>query len=134
MTYATTRLNHGTRAWPALGLLAAALVSGHAARADDGDLRRQIIGSWGQDASCNSGRITFREDGTVSMVETRASGPTSMEGRYAIGDGSITLTDSTGKTLDTSPIQITGSEMAVRSENGRNRTVVRCSNAAGPSR
>lgn len=130
------------RAWLILGVLAAATLASSvqpARAADDSDLRRALVGSWGRDAECKNGRVTFRPDGV--MVDEDGS---PAQGRYAVENGiistvggwrgSIRTKDFTGR------LTISGDEMAVQvlTVGGENveqsLKLVRCGPSAGPVR
>ncbi|MCB1500882.1 MAG: hypothetical protein KDK07_14005 [Bauldia sp.] len=74
---------------------AAVLLAGSASlalAATDEELRSQIVGSWGQDASCGTGRLTFNADGTFTLARPDRS----QGGTWSIAGGMLSGTASDG--------------------------------------
>lgn len=81
--------------------------------ATDDELRQQILGSWGQDADCARGALTFNDDGTYSVVMT---GDEAETGTWTISDGILT-----GSDQPTSKVTIDGDSLALGDPDGGTR-------------
>ncbi len=100
--------------------LALAASASLALAATDEELRQQILGSWGQDADCADGALTFGADGTYTIVRTDDD-PES--GTWSIAGGVITATDQRDST-----VTIEGDKLMLGDPAGgpRNETFNRC--------
>jgi hypothetical protein len=71
-------------------LLVLALLSGMtavAAAPSDDVIRQKIVGSWGQSATCEEGRLSFNADG--SFTSEGDNPDSAVAGTYAIADGRL---------------------------------------------
>jgi hypothetical protein len=83
--------------------------------ATDDELKQQIVGAWGQDETCSSGSLTFREDGTFTFAQpdsdpsggtwsiangvlsgTRDGGGQQPDATIVFADGKMTMTETEG--------------------------------------
>lgn len=94
----------------AAAFLALAGWASFALAATDEELREQLAGSWGQDLTCSTGRLTFNPDGTFSLARpdrnetgtwqitggtltgTTADGSARPEVTISFGDGTLAMT------------------------------------------
>lgn len=96
----------------ATALVLGASVSFALAASDD-ELRQQILGSWGQDAACAQGALTFNADGTYSVVMT---GDDPETGTWAISGGILT-----GSDQPSAKVAIDGDSLALSDPDGGTR-------------
>jgi hypothetical protein len=89
--------------------------------ATDADLRDQIVGAWGQDASCGTGKLTFNADGTFAL-----SRPDRNEtGTWQIAGGMLTGIASDGTARPEVGVSFDGEAMNF-AMGPRTDTFVRC--------
>jgi hypothetical protein len=67
-----------------LSALALAASVSFAFAATDDELRDQIVGAWGQDATCSTGSLSFNADGTFAFAQPGAD---PVSGTWSIADG-----------------------------------------------
>jgi len=98
---------------PALTILLVAASASFAHAATDEELRQQIVGAWGQDATCSTGSLSFAADGTFTFARpgldpqagtwsvaggllsgARADGSAQPEAAISFADGKLTLAES----------------------------------------
>ena len=71
---------------PVLVLLPLIMPMSAAQAATDAELGARIVGAWGQDGACLSGRLTFEADGTFTLTQ----GARTETGHWTIRDGALT--------------------------------------------
>ena len=100
--------------------LAFAASASLALAATDEELKRQILGSWGQHAECADGALTFNADGTFTIVMGDDDPET---GTWSIADGVLT-----GSDQPTSTVTIDGDRLSLGDPEGGSRveTFNRC--------
>ena len=76
----------------AIAILAFTSSASLALAATDEELRLQIAGSWGQDLTCSTGRLTFNPDGTFALTRPDRN----EAGTWQIAGGTLTGTTSDG--------------------------------------
>jgi len=98
--------------------LALAASASLALAATDDELKQQIVGSWGQDAECAEGALTFAADGTFSLVRP---GDDDETGTWEITDGVLTGTSSDGGEQPASSVTIDGDTLSLGAPDGGSR-------------
>ncbi len=89
--------------------------------ATDDELRDQIAGSWGQDASCSSGSLTFREDGTFGFTRPGAE---PISGTWSITDGILKGTRDGGDAQPDATVSFADGTMSMTEAGDPQRTAV----------
>ena len=69
------------------GLALASTLTAAFATTPDDVIRQKIVGSWGQSAACEEGRLTFNADGTFTSAGRNSDNDVS--GTYAIDQGRL---------------------------------------------
>ena len=109
----------------ALALLIAAPALAHAAT--DADLKKQLVGRWGETAACTDSVLIFKEDGTFSSDNGDDDPDNDMNGTYEIKDGMMT-----GKAEDRDmpavSLRFEGTDKVLLEADGKTTdTLIRCS-------
>ena len=112
----------------ALALLIAAPAMAHAAT--DDELKKQLVGRWGETAACTESVLDFRADGTFTMASGGDDPDSDMAGTYDIKNGVLT-----GKAEDrdmpTVTLRFEGTDKVYLEADGKTTdTLVRCSGDA----
>ena len=112
----------------ALALLIAAPAVAHAAT--DDELKKQIVGRWGETAACTDSVLIFKEDGTFSSDNNDDDPDNDMNGTYEIKDGKMT-----GKAEDRDmpavSLRFEGPDKVFLEAEGKTTdALIRCSDAA----
>jgi len=102
----------------ALVLAASAAV---ALAASDAELREAIVDSWGQDAACSTGTLTFNADGTFALARPDRN----ETGTWAIAGGMLTGTTSDGSTRPEVEVSFEADAMSFKNRSGEDK-FVRC--------
>ena len=105
----------------ALATLALAASASFAFAATDAELSAQIVGTWGQDATCSTGTLTFNADGTFSLARPSRNDA----GTWEIADGVLTGTASDGNSRPAMTVSFENDTLGMTST-GRTDTFVRC--------
>lgn len=105
----------------ATALLALAASVSCAFAATDDELRRDIIGAWGQDAVCSTGSLTFREDGTFAFAQP---GVDPVTGTWSISDGVLKGTRDSGGDQPDATISFTDGKMSMTEAGDSQRTAI----------
>jgi len=103
-------------------ILALACSASFALAATDEELRQQIEGSWGQDLTCSTGRLTFNADGSFILARPDR-GET---GTWQIAGGVMTGTTSDGSSRPEVTISFGDGTLAMTSGD-HTETLSRCS-------
>ncbi|MBN9009904.1 MAG: hypothetical protein J0H63_07115 [Rhizobiales bacterium] len=98
--------------------------------AGDDDLKKQIVGRWGETAACTDSVLIFKEDGTFSSDNNDDDPDNDMTGTYVIKDGVLT-----GKSEDRDMPAVTlrfdgPDKVSFESDGKTTDTLIRCSDAA----
>jgi hypothetical protein len=106
----------------AAAILALASSASLALAATDEELRQQIAGSWGQDPTCSTGRLTFNTDGTFTLGRPDRN----ETGTWQIAGGMLTGVVSDGSSRPEVTISFGDGTLAMTSGD-RTETLSRCS-------
>jgi uncharacterized protein (TIGR03066 family) len=112
----------------ALALLIAVPAVAHAAT--DADLKKQLLGRWGETAACTESVLTFKDDGSFTMQSGSEDPDSDMAGTYEIKNGVLT-----GRAEDRDMPAVTlrfeGTDKVYLEADGKTTdTLVRCSSDA----
>ena len=72
---------------PALAFLLASVVA--ASATSDDDLRKMIVGTWGDSSDCAKGVLVFNSDGTFLSRDNSTDANDELKGTYEISDGKL---------------------------------------------
>jgi hypothetical protein len=89
--------------------------------ATDDELKQQIVGAWGQDETCSTGSLTFREDGTFTFVQP---GSEPSGGTWSIADGVLSGTRDGGGKQPDATIAFADGNMTMTETEGSERAAV----------
>ncbi len=119
------------RALPlALALLIAGPVVAHAAT--DDELRKQIVGRWGETAECQGSVLVFNEDGSFLSDNLDGDPENDMKGTFAIKGGVLTGHADESDMPEVS-IRFEGTDKLFFEAGGKaTDTLIRCSADAAP--
>lgn len=106
-----------------LVLAALTAVAAPAFAASDDDLRKAIIGTWGNTPACDDQELVFRADGTFTMHS--ASDPNDEQGTYQISGGHLTGS-SGGNAMPDMVVQYDGKTLAFQDPSGDSEPVNPC--------
>jgi hypothetical protein len=87
--------------------LALAVSTAVAFAASDAELREAIVGSWGQDATCSTGTLTFNTDGTFTLIRPDRN----ETGTWSIAGGMLTGIASDGSARPEVGVSVEGDAM-----------------------
>lgn len=91
--------------------------------ATDDELRQQIVGAWGQDATCSTGAVAFLADGSFTFSQP---GKDAQTGTWAIDAGILTGSMAGADSPD-ARVDITDAGMTIAEiESGKTTTLLRC--------
>jgi hypothetical protein len=116
---------------PTIALLAAAAAASPAAlAATDDDLKRQIVGEWGDTAECKNGTLAFTAEGTFTL---KGTGPDEvLMGTFTVVDGKLN-----GETpvfvMPEAAVSFTGETMILDEGNGSKASLVHCTPGEPPA-
>jgi len=103
--------------------LALAVSASLASAATDDELRQQIVGAWGQDATCSTGALGFAADGTFTFSQP---GKDAQLGTWAIAGGILTGSMA-GETSPDARVDITDAGLTIAEiDGGQTTTLLRC--------
>ena len=97
-------------------------ISGASAATDD-DLRKAIVGTWGNTTACNDEELTFRADGT--FTSHTADSPTDANGTYQINGGHLTGTIGSTPMPDVA-LLYDGTNIAMQQDDGTKNPMNAC--------
>lgn len=119
------------RATPlSLAFLIAGSALAHAAT--DDELRKQIVGRWGETAACEGSVLVFNEDGSFLSDNLDNDPDNDMKGTYAIKDGVLTGS-AEDRDMPEVSIRFEGTDKLFFEAGGKSTdTLIRCSAAAAP--
>jgi uncharacterized protein (TIGR03066 family) len=112
----------------ALALLIAAPALAHAAT--DDDLKKQLIGRWGETAACTDSVLTFKEDGSFTMQSGDDDPDSDMAGTYQIKNGVMTG-QAEDRDMPAVTLRFEGTDKVFLESDGKTTdTLIRCSEDA----
>lgn len=105
----------------AIAVVALTASATFALAATDDELRKDIVGAWGQDAACESGSLTFKDDGTFAFAQP---GGASIGGTWSITDGVLSGSRDGGGSQPDTTVSFADGKMTMTETVEPNRTAV----------
>jgi hypothetical protein len=105
----------------AIAILALTASATLAIAATDDELRQQIVGAWGQDAACENGSLTFKDDGTFAFLQP---GGAALGGTWTITDGVLSGSRDGGGSQPDTTISFADGRMTMTETAEPNRSAV----------
>jgi hypothetical protein len=113
----------------ALALLIAAPTLAHAAT--DDELKKMLIGQWGETAACTDSVLVFKDDGSFTMDSDSEDPDSDMAGTYQIKDGVLTG-NAEDRDMPAVTLRFEGTDKVYLEAGGKTTdTLIRCSADAG---
>jgi hypothetical protein len=109
----------------ALALLIAAPTLAHAA--SDDELKKMLLGRWGETAACTDTVLVFKDDGSFAMSSDAEDPDSDMAGTYRIKDGVLTGS-AEDRDMPAVTLRFEGSDKVYLEADGKTTdTLIRCS-------
>lgn len=104
-----------------VAMLAVAASATLAFAATDDELRQEIVGAWGQDAACENGSLSFKDDGTFAFLQP---GGASLGGTWTITDGVLSGSRDGGGSQPDTTVAFADGKMTMTETAEPNRSAV----------